>query len=175
MSDKPINSNLALDTMSLIANCEDLTSNTIETSDVSLNKFKLFLVAQAKNELRRIVKLTTFLDQVEDNFVSTATDLMQEYPDNLDLISETMKTLMACINRSNDLISAVMSDDKLNSFVFNINTGDMQNNKFGLDIDSRTRVRATANNLLTMLTAKAESPTEDNKNSEGESTDSKEG
>ena len=149
MSDKPINSNLALDTMSSIANYEDLTSNTIETSDVSLNKFKLFLVAQAKNELRRIVKLTTFLDQVEDNFVS--------------------------INRSNDLISAVMSDDKLNSFVFNINTGDMQNNKFGLDIDSRTRVRATANNLLAMLTAKAESPTEDNKNSEGESTDSKEG
>ena len=69
-----------------------------------------------------------------------------------------------------------MSDDKLNSFVFNINTGDMQNDKFGLDIDSRTRVRATANNLLAMLTAKAESPIEDNNiSSEGESTDSKEG
>lgn len=159
----------ALSTMSSIANCEDLTSNEIETSDVSLNKFKLFLVAQAKNELRRIVKLTNFLDQVEDNFINTANDLMAEYPDNIDLISETMKTLMACINRSNDLISAVMSDDKLNSFVFNINTGDSQNDKFGLDIDSRTRVRDSANKLLAMLTSKADEPVEkvneDNTNS----------
>lgn len=144
--------------LALIAD-NDITELNLHTSDETVNQLKLFLVAQAKNELSRIVKLTTYLDTIESQFISTSEQLIAEYPDNLSIISETMKTLMACINRSNELIAQVISDDKLNSFAFankKVASEEIQE----LDSESRNKIRAMAAKLLTELNT----ATEDNSN-----------
>lgn len=124
----------------------DIKISNFGTSNEAVNQFKLFLVAQAKNELRRIVKLTQYLDRVEDQFISVTTDLIYEYPDNMTIVSETMKALTACINRSNELISQVVSNEKLNSFVFDRNTA--ETNSSGLNLESRNKVREIAMSIL---------------------------
>ena len=119
------------------------------TSNSAVNQFKIFLVAQAKNELRRIVKLTQYLDKVEDQFIDVTTDLISEYPDNMTIVSETMKALTACINRSNELISQVVSNEKLNSFVFDNSSSETNNS--GLSLESRNKVRELATSMLKKL------------------------
>lgn len=137
-----------LNAMKAISN-NDVRISDFGTSNDAVNQFKIFLVAQAKNELRRIVKLTQYLDVVEDQFISVTTDLISEYPDNMTIVSETMKALTACINRSNELISQVVSNEKLNSFVFD--TGSSEINSSGLSLESRNKVRELATSLLKRL------------------------
>ena len=138
-------SNPDFNAMDLISR-NNISSADLGTSNDSVNQIKIFLVAQAKNELRRIVKLTKYLDVVEDQFISVTTDLISEYPDNMTIVSETMKALTACINRSNELIAQVVSNEKLNSFVFNSSSvGDTSS---GLNLESRNKVRELALKLL---------------------------
>lgn len=127
----------------------DIKISNFGTSNEAVNQFKVFLVAQAKNELRRIVKLTQYLDKVEDQFITVTTDLISEYPDNMTIVSETMKALTACINRSNELISQVVSNEKLNSFVFDTHNSEINNS--GLSLESRNKVRDLAVKLLSNL------------------------
>ena len=138
-------SNPDFDAMSLIAK-NNIKSADLGTSNEAVNQFKVFLVAQAKNELRRIVKLTQYLDKVEDQFIAVTTDLISEYPDNMTIVSETMKALTACINRSNELISQVVSNEKLNSFVFEKPSETL--NSSGLSAESRNKLREIAAKVL---------------------------
>ena len=126
------------------------TSTALGQSSDSVNQFKLFLVAQAKNELRRVVKLTNYLDKVEDKFIETSALLMSEYPDNLSIISDVMKSLTACINRSNELITQVVSDDKLNSYMF---TKDIMSTDgdSSISLESRKKIRSMASRILSQL------------------------
>lgn len=116
------------------------------------NQAKMFLVAQAKNEMRRIVKLTNFLDTVEDRFIDTATTLMNEYPDNLEVVQSTIDTIMKCINRSNDLITAIVKDDKLNSFVFQNNDAEIFEDYKDVTPQSKDKIRTFASNMIDRLT-----------------------
>ena len=134
--------------MHLIASNQTSEIALGQSSD-SVNQIKLFLVAQAKNELRRIVKLTNYLDTVENQFIETSAMLMSEYPDNLSIISEVMKSLTACINRSNELITQVVSDDKLNSYMFNQEM--MSTNKSSISLESRNKIRSMASKMLSQL------------------------
>lgn len=142
------NINPDFNAMDLISK-NNIKSIDFGTSNEAVNQFKVFLVAQAKNELRRIVKLTQYLDKVEDQFISVTTDLISEYPDNMTIVSETMKALTACINRSNELISQVVSNEKLNSFVFDTHNSEINNS--GLSLESRNKVRDLAVKLLSNL------------------------
>ncbi len=116
------------------------------------NQAKMFLVAQAKNEMRRIVKLTNFLDTVEDRFIDTANTLMTEYPDNLEIVQSTIDTIMKCINRSNDLITAIVKDDKLNSFVFQNNDAEIFEDYKDVTPQSKDKIRTFASNMIDRLT-----------------------
>lgn len=141
-----------LTTMTQIAN-NNICVDSIGTSTDATNQFKAFLVAQAKNEMRRIIKLINYLEIVEDRFLEVSNTLIQEYPDNMEIVSETMKVLTACINRSNELITQVVSDDKLNSFIFSqpIVTEDKV-----LPLESRNKIRDLANHVLNQLDSAAE-------------------
>ena len=74
---------------------------------------------------------------------------MNDYPDNISLVSDTMKVLMNCITRSNELISQIVSNDKLNSFIIpqikEVSETD------GLTLESRNKIRDLTNLVLAKL------------------------
>lgn len=135
------------------------------------NQAKMFLVAQAKNEMRRIVKLTTFLDSVEDRFMETANLLMQEYPDNLEIVQSTIETLMKCINRSNDLITAIVKDDKLNSFVFQNNDVEIFEDYKDITPESKDKIRTFASTMIDRLSQLEEQMNSTGENGETDDTE----
>lgn len=147
--------------MSSIANKAINNSQQSDESDISMsdsfesnNHAKMFLVAQAKNEMQRIVRLTKFLDVVEEKFVDTSTLLMSEYPDNLEIVQDTLDTIMKCINRSNDLIMAIVKDEKLNSFVFNkANSNDYMYEYKDISLDSKNKIREFASKMIDRLSS----------------------
>ncbi len=130
-----------------------IDKNLISDSFSEINKGKLFLVAQAKNEMLRIIKLTKFLDTIEDKFIETSTLLMNEYPDNLEIVQSTMDTIMKCINRSNDLITTIVKDEKLNSFVFSSTDDDTYVDYSDVSPESRDKVRQYASEMVKKLSA----------------------
>ena len=139
-----------------INNLSQSTDSDISMSDSfeSNNQAKMFLVAQAKNEMQRIVRLTKFLDIVEEKFVDTSTLLMSEYPDNLELVQDILDTIMKCINRSNDLIMAIVKDEKLNSFVFNkANSNDFMYEYKDISLDSKNKIREFASKMIDRLSS----------------------
>lgn len=140
--------NKAIDNLNL----NDEPSIRITDSLESNNQAKMFLVAQAKSEMQRVVRLTQFLDKVEAKFMDTSTMLMNEYPDNLSIVHDTLDTIMKCINRSNDLIMAIVRDEKLNSFVFNkVNSDDYICEYKDISLDSKNKIREFASKMITRL------------------------
>lgn len=136
--------------MSAVAD-STLTKDSFSDAFTSNNQAKMFLVAQAKNEMQRIIKLTKFLDVVEEKFMDTAQLLMNEYPDNLAIVQDTLDTIMKCLNRSNDLIMAIVKDDKLNSFVFKDDAADIVYEYKDITPASKETIRAFASNMLDRL------------------------
>lgn len=133
---------------STIDDSKSLMQNSMESN----NQAKMFLVAQAKNEMQRIVRLTQFLDVVEQKFMDTSTLLMNEYPDNLSIVQEVLDTIMKCINRSNDLIMAIVKDEKLNSFVFNKPEEYVYDYK-DISLESKNKIREFATKMIDRLSS----------------------
>lgn len=159
MSDTP---NTYSSVMNIIAT-GSIDKSILNDAVTENNQAKMFLVAQAKNEMRRIVKLTNFLDTVEDKFIDTATTLLQEYPDNLEIVQSTIDTIMKCINRSNDLITAIVKDDKLNSFVFQNNNPEVFEEYKDITPESKDKIRTFASTMIDRLSRIEEqmNPTEE--------------
>lgn len=123
----------------------------IGTSEQTKNQISMFLMAQAKNELNRIVKLVTFLDEVEAKYMDTAQELMTQYPDNLTLVQNIMETLEKSINRSNELLTQLLKDDKLNRYVIPQNSENSEENTSGITKESRDNIREFAGKMLSMV------------------------
>lgn len=138
--------------MMSIANNE-IREMDIGSAEQAKNQISMFLVAQAKNELYRIIKLTSFLEAVEAKYIDTATELMQQYPDNLTLVQNVLETIEKSINRSNELLTQVLKDEKLNTYVFNFHSSDKDENTAykNLDKASREDLRNFASSMLERL------------------------
>ena len=121
--------------------------------DKLLNKAKLFLVAQACNELNRVIKMTNFLDSLEEKFIDTVNMKLDESPHNLQLITYAMETITESLNRSNQLITQILKDEKLSSVIINttnIITPDGSSATV-MSMDSRDNVRNWASSTLAQL------------------------
>ena len=131
--------------------------SSLEGMDVSgeklINKTKLFLVAQAANELNRVIKLTNLLDKLEDKFIDTINNRLETNPDNLTLITSAMETITESLNRSNALITQVLKDDKLSSIIINTTNIITPEGKSGtlMNVDSRDAIRNAASFFLAQL------------------------
>lgn len=138
--------------MMSIANNE-IREMDIGSAEQAKNQISMFLVAQAKNELYRIIKLTSFLEEVETRYIDTATELMQQYPDNLTLVQNVLETIEKSINRSNELLTQVLKDEKLNTYVFNFHSNSKDENTTykNLDKASREDLRNFASSMLERL------------------------
>ena len=147
-SESKLTSAYAVNMMSIANN--DIKAIDIGSAEQAKNQISMFLVAQAKNELYRIIKLTSFLEEVEARYIDTATELMQQYPDNLTLVQNVLETIEKSINRSNELLTQVLKDDKLNTYVFNFHSkNDNESAVYkNLDKASRDDLRVFATKML---------------------------
>lgn len=149
----PRSSNLGM--MDLIAkNEQDLSDIKNLTSSKVTDQLKVFLVAQARNELQRVVKLTQFLDDLEDKFISTVSNRMATDDLTLRQYSDIMSTITDLLNRSNTIISQVLKDESLmtilNTTIYSTdNSATVSTTVASLkDPQSRERVRSVIKSIL---------------------------
>ena len=119
------------------------------------NQAKLFLIAQARNELQRIVKMTQYLDNLEDKFMNVVNQKLIEQPCNLNLIMTAMDITQQSLKRSNDLVNAILKDNSLQTLVLNtVNIIPGVEDSATIDMSSRESIRNVASNLLAKLKSK---------------------
>ena len=83
------------------------------TSSRVTDQLKVFLIAQARNELIRIIKLTKFLDKLESQFIGKVETEMLNDSLTLKQYNDIVEITVALLARSNDIISKVLKDDSL--------------------------------------------------------------
>lgn len=86
---------------------EALTSNKVQ------DQLKVFLIAQARNELTRVVKLTKFLDRLENSFIDEINSSLATNDLTLKQYGEIIEVITTLLTRSNEIISKVLKDDSL--------------------------------------------------------------
>ena len=103
-----------LDMMSLIAaDKQTLEDVKLLTSNKVTDQIKVFLVAEARNELSRVVKLTKFLDRLENNFIAKADKAMESNTLTLKQYGDIVNNIISILSRSNEVIYRVLKDDSL--------------------------------------------------------------
>lgn len=119
------------------------------------NQVKLFLIAQARNELTRIVKMTEYLDMLEEKFMNVVNKKLLEQPTNLNLILTAMEITTQSIDRSNNLINQILKDNSLQTLVLNtVNIIPGVEGSTAIDMSSRESIRSVASNLISQLKVK---------------------
>lgn len=141
--------------MSLMKQLANDDTNTVIdiNGEQLIDRTKLFLVVQARNSLKRIIKLTNFMEKLENKFIDTVTEQIDEGPANLSMISLAMETVSKCLADANMTVTQVLKDDKLQKIV--INTTNIITPDGGsatvIDPASRDEVRNLAASLLAQL------------------------
>ena len=132
----------------------DTALNQLNGKDTE-NQAKLFLIAQARNELQRIVKMTQYLDSLEDKFMKIVNKKLIEQPANLNLVMTAMDITQQSLKRSNDLVNAILKDNSLQTLVLNtVNIIPGVEDSATIDMSSRESIRNVAANLLAQLKSK---------------------
>lgn len=144
-----------MDMMETVASdAQTLDDIKMLTSDKVTNQLKVFLVAQARNELMRVVKLTKFLDKLESKFMSKTEDLMMTDDLSLKQYGDIISIITGLLARSNEIVSKVLRDDSLmtilNTTIYSTDTSVQTSTvvKSLKDPQSRERVRAVINSIL---------------------------
>ena len=146
-----------MDMMSTIANDEQsLDDIKLLTSSKVTDQLKVFLIAQARNELMRVVKLTKFLDKLESKFMEKTTDMMNSDDLTLKQYSDIIYVITSLLTRSNEIISKVLKDDSLmtilNTTIYTTDDSVSQTTAVVSslkDARSRERVRSVIQGILT--------------------------
>ena len=103
-----------LEMMTLIAEDKQTFEEVkLLTSNRVTDQIKVFLVAEARNELSRVVKLTKFLDRLEDSFISKADKAMGSGSLTLKQYGSIIDSITTLLSRSNEIIYRVLKDDSL--------------------------------------------------------------
>lgn len=148
-----VSQNLSL--MEKIAN-DNQTGEDIKllTSSRTNDQLKVFLIAQARNELTRVIKLTKFLDKLEESFMNQVDQEMLDGTLTLKQYSEITTTIVSLLTRSSEIISKVLKDDSLMT-ILNISSYSSdepmtQASVIGnlKDAQSRERVRTVVQQVL---------------------------
>lgn len=80
-------------------------------SKLSENQMKMFVIAQAKRELQKVIKFSEMLDKVQNRFEERIVNNLVAVPDYE--LPKIMTMLMDCIDRSNNLIGSIIKDKDL--------------------------------------------------------------
>lgn len=127
------------------------------TSSTVTDQLKVFLVAQARNELQKIIQLTQFLDKLETNLMNKVDDAIATNSMSLRQYSDIIDVIKTLLERSNSIVSEVLKDDSLTTItsttVYQAPNGTTQTMSITSrlqDPQSRERVR----NVLQQILAK---------------------
>lgn len=138
---------------------QQLASNDLDAPlDVDgerlLDRTKLFMIAHARQQLNRIIKLTKFMEKLEDKFIDAVNNRLDNEPESITMISMAMETISKCLESANGEVFQILKDERLANIVINttnIITPD-GNSATIIDPDSRDEVRNLASSLLQQLT-----------------------
>ena len=136
-------------------NEQNLQDIKLLTSTKVTDQLKVFLISQARNELTRVIKLTNFLDTIENNYMSKINQAMMDDALTLKQYGDILENITTLLNRSNEIITKVLKDESLtailNTTIYaNNTTTDTQTSIVSQlkDPQSRERVRNVINNIL---------------------------
>lgn len=118
--------------------------------DDMINKNKLFLIATAKKNFTRIIKLTNFLQKVEDKFIDNISSAIDDDALSLQQLSLVMETITNLLKDARETVVQITRDEKIQDIVINttnIITPD-GNTATIIDADSRDSIRNLASSLL---------------------------
>ena len=154
---------LAEPELSSLSMMKQLTSNDADLSlemngEMLMDRTKLFLIAQARNSLQRIVKLTAFLEKLEDKFITAVSERLDENSSDVTMIALSMETVSKLLQDANNSVMQIFKDDKLQQIVINttnIITPDGSSATV-IDANSRDEVRNFASSLLSQLLSNPE-------------------
>lgn len=124
------------------------------TSSKVTDQLKVFLIAQARNELQRVVKLTQFLDKLESKFMNKVNQEMDMDALTLRQYSDIISTITDLLSRSNSIISQILKDDSLmtilNTTIYTSGSSTTVSSAVSSlkDPQSRERVRTVIQNIL---------------------------
>ena len=117
-----------------------LTSTKVE------DQLKVFLIAQARNELMRVVKLTKFLDRVKERYMDKVSQGMEDDELTLKQYNDIINTITGLLSRSSDIIYKVLKDDSLttilNTTIYQQNNVSQSNTSINMLRDPQSRERA---------------------------------
>lgn len=122
-----------MNAMELISKSPDYSDDLLKYVDpkISENQFKLFIIAQCKREMYKLVEYSKWLDIVEKRFKQISIDRADELSPGQ--IMSIIKFLKDNIQNSNDLINSVIKDkDVTNVLILNNQTnniGDLTKSK----------------------------------------------
>lgn len=149
------NSMTNLDMMTQIArNKQSLEDIKNLTSSKVTDQLKVFLISQARNELSRVVKLTKFLDRLENEYMNKVENAMESGSMTLRQYSDTIGLITDLLSRSNDIIYKVLRDDSLmtilNTTIYSTDGSAQVSSVVSSlkDAQSRERVRNVVQNIL---------------------------
>lgn len=83
--------------------------------DNARTQITTFLIAQAQNELHRVVKLTQTLDKMQDMYIRKSNEYMLENDDETAIayLPVMIDTISKCLERSNNIINNVLGNKNI--------------------------------------------------------------
>lgn len=144
-----------LDMMEILAKDEQSLSDIKNlTSSRVTDQLKVFLVAQARNELTRVIKLTKFLDKLESNYINKVDQAMDNNEFTLRQYADSISLITDLLARSNDIVYKVLKDDSLmtilNTTIYSTNSEVKSTSVIASlkDAPSRERVRNVIQSII---------------------------
>lgn len=106
---------------------EDVVNNTKD-------QLRVFLIAQAKKELERVIKLTNTLDLLETKYQNKVEEYIEEHNDDSAImyLPVMIENITKCLERSQEIISKVIGNDKIMNFSIS------SNNTINIDSNNQT-------------------------------------
>lgn len=132
---------------------EDIANDTRDLTDTDMrqfkeiqNKLKIGMLLQAKNSLKRILKLSDMLDTLYDKAINKINDQIDDM--TLNQIMVTTQYISTSLKNTNDLIMTLITNEKVqNLFVIDNPSINITSNNAN-DIDSRSRIRKAVEIIL---------------------------
>lgn len=155
--EKPIEklSNLTVEDIVKKSYDEEVITSDVAPFNNVRNNSKIFLIYYAKSQLSRVIKLTNYLQVMEDRMMDAITNMNKVHPA---LYLQAIEALQKSVDSAIQLIDKVSTNDNYISLIYNDNrqqlidnSQNLISNRIEISKDSREKLRRIAEHLLSTL------------------------